>query len=145
MPLTERAARATNDWRAQFRGDARVKDDSQVTDADIAAHNLILFGDPRSNRLLARILDRLPIKWNGESVRVGGKTFSAATHAPILIFPNPLNPQRYVVLNSGFTFADAGLGSNAQQTPKLPDYAVLDVTTDSVVLDDFFDEQWKLR
>lgn len=142
---TAQLAKATNDWRAQFRGDARVKDDSQVTDADIAAHNLILFGDPRSNRLLARILDRLPIKWNGESVRVGGKTFSAATHAPILIFPNPLNPQRYVVLNSGFTFADAGLGSNAQQTPKLPDYAVLDVTTDSVVLDDFFDEQWKLR
>ena len=34
---------------------------------------------------------------------------------------------------------------NARQTPKLPDYAVLDVTTDSVVLDDFFDEQWKLR
>ena len=138
-------AKATNDWRAQFRGDARVKDDSQVTDADIAAHNLVLFGDPQSNKLLARIADKLPLRWNAASVKVGGKTFSAATHAPILIFPNPLNPQRYVVLNSGFTFADAGLGSNAQQTPKLPDYAVLDVTTDSVVLDDFFDEQWKLR
>jgi hypothetical protein len=122
-----------------------VKDDSQVTDADIAANNLVLFGDPQSNRLLARIADKLPIRWTAEWVQVGDKKFPAATHAPVLIFPNPLNPQRYVVLNSGFTFAVAGTGSNAQQTPKLPDYAVLDVTTDSVVLADFFDEQWKLR
>jgi hypothetical protein len=137
-------AKATNDWRAQFRGDARVKDDSQVTDADIMANNLVLFGDPKSNRLLARIAGKLPIDWTAESVQVGNKKFPATTHVPVLIFPNPLNPQRYVVLNSGFTFATAGAGSNAQQTPKLPDYAVLDVTTDSVAVADFFDEQWKL-
>jgi pimeloyl-ACP methyl ester carboxylesterase len=143
--ISSQFAKATNEWRAQFRGDARVKDDSQVTDADMATHNLILWGDPQSNRLLARIADKLPIQWTAEAVRVGDKTFAAATHVPVYIFPNPLNPQRYVVLNSGFTFAAAGTGSNAQQTPKLPDYAVLDVTTDSVVLADFFDEQWKLR
>jgi predicted esterase len=138
-------AKATNDWRAQFRGHARVKDDSQVTDADIAAHNLILFGDPQSNRLLARIADKLPIQWSAHAVKVGEKTFPAATHAPVFIFPNPLNPQRYVVVNSGFTFAAAGLGSNAQQTPKLPDYAVFEVAGNSVVLADFFDEQWRVQ
>ncbi len=137
--------RATNDWRAQFRGDARVKEDSQVTEADIATHNLILFGDPQSNLLLARITKKLPVTWRGEFLQVGNKMFSLATHVPMLIFPNPLNPRRYIVLNTGFTFAEAGKGSNAQQTPKLPDYAVLDVATDSVVLADFFDEQWELR
>ncbi len=41
----------------------------------------------------------------------------AAKNAPVLIYPNPLNPSRYVVINSGFTFPqNAGL-SNAQQTP----------------------------
>ena len=139
-------AKATNDWRAQFRGDARVKDDSQVTDADIAAHHLVLFGDPQSNKLLARIADSLPIRWDASSVKVGGQSFSAQTHAPVFIFPNPLNPNRYVVVNSGFTFAAAGLGSNAQQTPKLPDYAVLDLEHgDAVVLADFFDEQWRVK
>ena len=34
--------RAVREWRRQFRGDARVKDDAAVTDADIAAHNLVL-------------------------------------------------------------------------------------------------------
>ena len=139
-------AKATNEWRAQFRGDARVKDDSQVSDADIAAHNLVLFGDPQSNRLLARIADKLPIRWSDSSLKVGQKTFDAATHIPVLIFPNPLNQKRYVVVNSGFTFPEAGKGSNAQQTPKLPDYAVLDVANNgAVALADFFDEQWRLR
>ena len=31
-------------WRTQMRGDAPVKDDSVVTDADIAANNLVLMG-----------------------------------------------------------------------------------------------------
>jgi hypothetical protein len=62
----------------------------------------------------------------------------------VLIFPNPLNPNRYVVLNSGFTFADAGSGSNAQQTPKLPDYAVIEIgPSRKVVLAGFFDERWR--
>jgi hypothetical protein len=136
-------ASATNEWRAQFRGDARVKDDSQVTDADIAANNLIFFGDPQSNRLLARIIAKLPLKWTAKEIQFAGKTFSANDHAVALIFPNPLNPKHYVVLNSGFTFAAAGAGSNAQQTPKLPDYAVFDLTSDAVVVAGFFDEEWK--
>lgn len=139
-------AKATNEWRAQFRGDARVKDDAQVTDEDIAGSNLVLFGDPQSNRLLARMAEKLPVQWASDSVRVGDKTFSAATHAPVFIFPNPLNPKRYVVVNSGFTFAAAGSGSNAQQTPKLPDYAVLDVEKNATpVLAGFFDELWQLQ
>lgn len=139
-------AKATNEWRAQFRGDARVKDDTQVSDADIAAHNLVLFGDPQSNRLLARIADKLPIRWSRSAIELRAKAFASATHVLVLIFPNPLNPKRYVVLNTGFTFAAAGAGSNAQQTPKLPDYAVLDVEHgDAVVLADFFDEQWRVK
>ena len=52
---------------------------------------------------------------------------------PILIFPNPLNPERYVVLNSGFTFREYDYLNNARQVPKLPDWAVVDVTTPAVL------------
>ncbi|HEY0552000.1 MAG TPA: prolyl oligopeptidase family serine peptidase [Verrucomicrobiae bacterium] len=139
-------AKATNEWRAQFRGDARVKDDTQISDADIAAHNLVLFGDPQSNRLLARIADKLPIRWSGSAIELRARAFASGTHVLVLIFPNPLNPRRYVVVNSGFTFAGAGSASNARQTPELPDYAVLDVEHgDALVLAGFFDEQWRLR
>ena len=33
---------ARDHWRRQFRGDARVKNDNDVTDADIASSNLVL-------------------------------------------------------------------------------------------------------
>jgi hypothetical protein len=56
-----------------------------------------------------------------------------------------------VVLNSGFTFANPRSTSNADQTPKLPDYAVVDIdgppavgVNGEAVEAGFFDEQWGL-
>ena len=142
-------AYATNQWRAQFRGDAMVKDDTAVTDVDLAAANLVLWGDPQSNQLLKRLLSKLPLKWDGSSVSIGSSSGAADKHAPMMIFPNPLNPKRYVVINSGFTFAEFGPDSNAQQTPKLPDFALVDVSVprerrlkEGVVAAGFFDERW---
>jgi hypothetical protein len=141
--------RAREQWRAQFRGEPRVKSDDEVTDADMAANNLVLWGDPQSNALLGRIADQLPLRWKNDEIQAGAKRVPAAGHAVVMIHPNPLNPTRYVVLNSGFTFR--GFGSNADQTPKLPDWAVIDVTQPAttrapggVVSAGFFDEAWRL-
>jgi pimeloyl-ACP methyl ester carboxylesterase len=143
---------ATFWWRRYFRGEARVKSDSAITDDDIKNHNLILWGDPSSNRLLARIADKLPIQWTAQGIKVGGKSYDATKHAPVLIYPNPLNPSRYVVLNSGFTFPQQAAASNSLQTPKLPDWAILDlgvplmerVNGKGVVDANFFGERWEL-
>src|SRR5262249_18802379 len=143
--------RAVAQWRSQFRGEARVKDDTDVNEADIAAHNLVLWGDPSSNKVLARITDRLPIHWGADKVQVGKESYASADHAPVLIYPNPLNPKRYVVLNSGFTFREYDYLNNARQVPKLPDYAVIDLRTPpnarfpgKIEAAGFFDEEWKL-
>jgi predicted esterase len=152
-------AHATKQWRAIFRGDAPIKDDSEITDSDISGfnetgipgNNLILWGDPSSNAVLKRIADKLPVKWTKDGLEFGGKKYDAATHLPILIFPNPLNPRRYVVLNSGFTFSRAcASGTNSLQTPKLPDWAIVDTTVPpddkfpgKIVDAGFFDEQWR--
>ena len=142
---------ATEHWRKQFRGDAPVKADTEITDADIKNSNLILWGDPMSNALLAKIADKLPIKWPDRGVQVGDKTYEAGTHVPVLIYPNPLNPAKYVVLNSGFTFREYDYLNNARQVSKLPDYAVIDITTPpnarypgKVVRAGFFGEKWEL-
>ncbi|MFN0119646.1 MAG: prolyl oligopeptidase family serine peptidase, partial [Blastocatellia bacterium] len=141
--------RAIREWRRHFRGDAQVRTDAAVSDADIAASNLILWGDPGSNKILARIVDKLPVKWTAEGLVVNGQRFAAETHAPILIFPNPLNPNRYIVLNSGFTFREFDYLNNARQIPKLPDYAVVDTSTPPdfrypgrIALAGFFTESW---
>lgn len=136
-------------WQMQFRGTPRAKTDIEVDDEDIQKHNLILWGDPSSNSVLAKISDQLPIKWAADQITVGNRIFSAEQHIPTFIFPNPLSPNHYVVINSGFTFAPQGASSNANQTPKLPDWAILDVTKSDedpahVVTADFFDELWQI-
>ncbi len=145
-------AHFTNEWRRHFRGDTRVKDDTAVTTNDLAAHSLILWGDAESNQLLAKLQDKLPVSWTAQNVTVGTKTYPSANHVPLLIHPNPLNPARYVVLNSGVTFREYDYLNNARQVPKLPDWAVVDVNTPpnsrwpgKVVDAGFFGEKWELQ
>jgi dienelactone hydrolase len=137
-------------WRQIFRGEAPVKDDTAITDGDIANRNLVLWGDPASNAVLKRIVAKLPVEWTKEKLVFGGKNYDPAKTAPVLIFPNPLRPDKYVVLNSGVTFRESAMGTNSQQTPKLPDWAIVDLETPpgpdwpGKILDaGFFDEEWK--
>ncbi|MCC7419503.1 MAG: prolyl oligopeptidase family serine peptidase [Planctomycetaceae bacterium] len=152
--------RAIEHWRRHFRGQARVKDDKDITEADIAGMNLVLWGDPSSNAVFAKIADRLPIRYDGDKLIVkasaDGKTkersFDATHHAPILIYPNPLNPKKYVVLNSSFTFREYAYLNNARQVPMLPDWAIVDLRTPpgnvwpgKIADADFFDEEWQVK
>jgi pimeloyl-ACP methyl ester carboxylesterase len=144
-------AHAIDHWRRQFRGETPVKDDTEISDADIASSNLVLWGDPASNKILARIAAKLPIEWGTDGVALGDKKFAAANHVLAAIYPNPFNPKKYVVLNSGFTFREYDYLNNASQVPKLPDYAVIDVNVPmssrapgGIATAGFFDETWKL-
>jgi hypothetical protein len=141
---------AIDHWRRTYRGEAIVKDDTSVTPQDIANSNLILWGDPESNAVLKRIAAKLPIGWDAAGVHVGTQVFAADHHAPVLVFPNPLNPRKYVVVNSGFTFREYDYLNNARQNAKIPDWAVVDLNTPpdsrwpgAIVDAGFFDEQWK--
>lgn len=80
------------------------------------------------------------------------RTFPADHYALVLIYPNPLNPHRYVVVNSGFTYREYDYLNNARQTPKLPDYAIVDVSVKptsrapgGIADAGFFDETWQAQ
>jgi hypothetical protein len=144
--VQERFNHAKEEWRSQFRGDPIVRAEEQLSPEDIAESHLILWGDPDSSKLIARVAKELPIRWSRDTFRIAGKTFARDKFIPVLIYPNPLNPKRYIVLNTGFTFCEYGRSSNALQIPKLPDYAVLEIApAQNVALAGFFDEEWKPR
>jgi len=145
---------AVTHWRQQMRGDARVKLDTELTREDMKNANIVLWGDPQSNETLGVLFKELPVTWNlkDKTVTAGDQKFDADHHMPILIYPNPLAPNRYVVLNSSFTYREYDYLNNARQTPKLPDWAIVDVRTPpnsrwpgKIVAADFFDEEWKLK
>lgn len=145
----DRFAREFDKW---FRGRVPSVLDTELTDNLIADKNLILFGDPGSNQLIAKVLDELPVKWTKESIEVAGKKFDSSSNGLSLIFPNPLNPNRYIVVNSGHTMHDAEfIGTNALLFPRLGDIAIQRFEPskesgfkESVQWADHFDSQWKL-
>ena len=144
--------RAIAQWRQQFRGDVRVKFDYEVTKDDIKNHNLILWGNRQSNSLIRETMDELPVRWTHDRINVGNKRFFSKGHALVMIYPNPLNPERYIVLNSSFTYREFDDLNNARQVPKLPDWAIIDLSEASgpqrpgkIVDAGFFDENWQLK
>ena len=77
-----------------YRAHPRVKNDTDVTEADFAKYNVVLFGDPGSNRWIGRLAGRLPVKWSRDTVAVGDKSFPAASHLPVMVYPNPIAPSK---------------------------------------------------
>ncbi len=151
--IDDEFAHATRQWRLHYRGDVNVRSASQVTEADIAEKNLVLFGTPASNPLIAKIMAKMPnsVAWK-ETIAFGSASAPADQHVPVFIYPNPLNPAKYVVINSGFTFREFAYLNNARQIAMLPDWAIVGVTSGrnyqmpgKVVHGGFFDEQWSCK
>lgn len=142
-------------WRGLMRGDPVVVKASEIDMSKNSDRNLVLWGDDKSNSAIAWLLKSLPLKWDGDKVSLGGQSFDAATHVPLLGFPRRPEFHRsgdaLVLINSGLTFREAHDKTNSLQNPKLPDWAILDVTqpptseaAGKVVAADFFDSRWKV-
>lgn len=141
------------EWRHYFRGNKQIKDVDELTETDLEESHLEIWGDPESNPFLAKLMPKLPFKWTAETIEFGGEKYDAKTHYLALIYPNPLNPKRYVVINSGHTFHEAELkGTNAQLYPRWGDYAVIKMTPTEkdkrkieVVRSGLFNEFWEVE
>ena len=147
----EEFARAKREWRRHYRGDVVERTPAGVSADDIATKHLVLFGTPESNPLIARVLPQLPVRREGADWVLGAARAPTATSLPVLVYPNPLNPDRYVVLNSGFTFREYAYLNNARQIPMLPDWALVDAAEGRdvqlpgrILAEGFFDERWQL-
>jgi hypothetical protein len=142
-------------WRGLMRGDARVVKASEVKDVYEAGktQSLILWGTPESNSCIKAVLASLPVQWDAKKIGMKGKAgFDAATHVPALTYPCLKSPGFEVVINSGLTFREAHDKTNSLQNPKLPDWAILDITqppsaesAGKVVAADFFDDRWQVK
>jgi hypothetical protein len=166
-------------WRRTFRGDVRVIKDTEVTEHQRRKLNLVLWGDADSNAVIRDYLETakknsqhgwtklLQKQESANTIIAGiypvniamsvntttGPVLSSTLNIPFSCggFTEALFPDaEYVVFNSGPTFRDEHDKNNANQIPKLPDWAVIDVTTPGdakspgkIVTAGFFDKDWK--
>ena len=132
--------------------------DTSITETDIRERNLILFGNPGSNQVIAQINGQLPIRFDGNAIVAGDQRFSGDDVAVQMIYPNPLNPQRYVLIGGGITprgtanIHKTGLDVSSAQFPNSADYdyvifdgSFLGKTADRYLKAGHFDGTWQLQ
>jgi hypothetical protein len=144
-------------WRALMRAElpeVRDAEAGDILDRDTIV-NLILWGDADSNSVIASFMKTAPATFKDRKWSLGGREYDGNRFVPALIYPRRMRNGRYggyVVLNSGLTFREAHDRTNSQQNPKLPDWAIIDITqppdanAPGRIHDaDFFDENWQLK
>ena len=92
------AGRWLRQWRRRFQAVPPVKFDTDVVRADIENKNLILFGGPSQNTIVERISARLPVRIEGSEVVAGQRRYKGEGLGLKLVYPNPENPSRSVVV-----------------------------------------------
>jgi hypothetical protein len=147
-------ARFKDRWRALMRSELPVVRD---VDFDFTAYtptNIVLYGDADSNAVIKQLGTEFPVSFAGSRWSFGQQAFDGDRYVPAMIFPStlPRGDHGYIVLNSGLTFREGHDRTNSQQNPKLPDWAIIDITQPPDAVSpgrihdaDFFDENWKLK
>ncbi len=152
---------------SNIRGRAEIaipmKKDADITAADIAGRHLLVFGDPECNLVLARVENRLPIRWTRAALLAGERRLEGELVGAKFLYPNPLNPEKYVAVATG-TRPEALYALRIFHW-QLPDYLVFGpeaarvgevpyydagaehqrIVEGAYRLAGFFDERWRLR
>ena len=159
-------------WRSLMRGDPIIQTSEQVLRYGFRGQTVVLWGTPESNPVMAQLLNapkqhwvlsdlksKIPCAWNAKTITVGTQTFDAANQVLVMAYPygNRNKHQIWgsspsVILNTGLTFREAHDKTNSLQNPKLPDWAILDITQPAnaesagkVIAADFFDSFWQAK
>jgi hypothetical protein len=144
------AKRWSDEWDQFADGIPPLKIDRDVTEQDIAGRNLVLFGTPKTNSVLARIADKLPIKILGDhAFSVAGKTYRGDDLGLIMCYPNPLAPEHYVAIYTGPLYGEK-CGINHKHD-LIPDFLVFNThafnydDTNEHEVAGWFGTDWELR
>jgi enterochelin esterase-like enzyme len=126
--LKKSATRGAQGWPVWlWRVEQPVIADTEVTDALMHSKHLVLYGTPGSNRVLEKIAAQLPVRIDAASVTLGARTFDGKGVGVKMIYPNPLAPERYVMVQAAPTVQGVDGGHNLPDF--LPDYVVYDART----------------
>ena len=146
-----RAEAARDDWEIWQHVKPRYFLDTEITEEQMRSYTLLLFGGPEANLVTRRLIKSLPLSIKADKVVIDGQSFQAPDAAVKMIYPNPLNPDRYVMIAAGtsakgmyltkwmddrvdFCIADGRLGDDSEGAPA---GELLNIVTGS------FDHNWR--
>ncbi len=92
-------------WTGWQKHRPRVRTDAEITAEEKHTYSLILIGGPDANSVTAELAAKLPLAVGATSVTIDGKTWPVIDGVVQLIYPNPVAPERYVVVVAGTSAA----------------------------------------
>jgi len=147
----ERGARGWPLWSWDLKQE--VVPDTECDEALMRSATVVLYGSPGDNAVLERIAGALPIRVEDGAVVVGERRFAGDDVGTRFIYPNPLAPERYVIVQAGVTPDAVKAGNGLPEF--LPDYVVYDDRTiprrqarvharNRALMNGYFDARWRL-
>jgi hypothetical protein len=96
---------AAEQWQKQFldqfESAVRIYKDFEVTDRELADHDVLFIGRPETNSALAAWVKPLALDYDGAVFQLAGKDHSSENDALLLAGTNPLNKHRMVLIAAG--------------------------------------------
>jgi hypothetical protein len=99
-------------WKYRYYNDCPVKYDYEITPADVEKANLILLGNYNSNKILKSIENKLPLAITNESVTISQKKIYGNSLGFYMVYPNPLNKNKYLALIGYNNMQNISLGKS---------------------------------
>ncbi|MBM3314121.1 hypothetical protein FJY70_05975, partial [candidate division WOR-3 bacterium] len=98
--LRQAAVQEAQRWWLIGNGRTQVLADTEVLPESLSSYNLVLYGGAKENSITRRIAERLPIQVKAGHMRLGNQDLGDSL-AAMLVYPNPLNPERLVLVRMG--------------------------------------------
>jgi pimeloyl-ACP methyl ester carboxylesterase len=139
-------------WWRRANGLVEILPDTAVTRRTIETRNLILFGGPDVNLITSRVDRFLPIRLIDGGLYLDDKLIMGDDLAAKFVYPNPLNPEKLVVVHEGTGTEGQALSTwfrTLYAGAGLPDFVVFDgrvkgVGWGGMVAAGFFDSEWQV-
>ena len=129
-------------WQAFQQVTPRIVLDTRITAEECARYSLLLIGGPEENLVAKKLADRLPLTITPDGFTIDGQAFPVRDGGVRMIYPSPLNAERYVAI--------AAANSPAGMYRLKPiinrydvDYAVTDGRPGRELAAGLFDRNWR--
>ena len=85
-------------WKYRYFNNCSVKYDYEITHNDIEKANLILLGNYNSNKIMKNVKNKLPLTITNKFITISNKKINGNSLGFYMVYPNPLNRNKYVAL-----------------------------------------------
>lgn len=82
-------------WKKNFFTNCTRKNDTEISDADLLNNNLILIGSAKTNLIIKRFKEQIPLTTTNQYIQINGKRYAGKALCYSFIYPSPVNKKRY--------------------------------------------------